>query len=94
LSRAYDYERSLTGIYFDLPEDVAIKRMLSRARDGETIDVIRTRMEKYHKTTAPIMQAYAAQQRLITIDASGTEEEVHQLVIAALKLVQGSLDQD
>lgn len=85
LSKCYEYDRSLIGLYFDIPEEVAIQRMMDRAREWETEDIMRVRLEKYHKTTHPIMQAYAAQQQLIIIDGTGTIEEIHQKVIEALK---------
>jgi adenylate kinase family enzyme len=80
LTKTHEYDRNLLGIFFDLSEQVAIERMMSRARAGETRAVIATRLEKYYKYTHPIMQAFAAQQQLITIDASGTIEQVHHLV--------------
>lgn len=85
LSKSYDNNRDLLGIYLELSQEVAIQRMMSRARDGETLDVIKTRLEKYYKYTHPIMQAYAAQQKLISVDASGTVEQMHQNVLQVLR---------
>lgn len=85
LTSAHEYDRKLIGIYFDIPEEVAIQRMMDRAREWETEDIMRVRLEKYYKTTHPIMQAYAAQQQLITIDGTWTIADIHQKVIEALK---------
>lgn len=85
LTSAHDYNRELIGIYFEIPPEIAIQRMMDRAREWEDEAIMRTRLEKYYKYTHPIMQAYAAQQQLITIDASGTIEQIHEQVIEALK---------
>lgn len=85
LSKTYDEDRKLVGIYFEIPEEVAIERMMWRARPGETLDIMKTRLEKYYKYTHPIMQAFAAQQKLITIDASWSPESIHQKVIEVLQ---------
>lgn len=84
LAKCYEYGRELTAIYFDISDDVAIQRMNDRAREWETPDIIQTRLDKYYKYTKPIMDAYAAQQQLITIDASGTVEDIHTQVIKVL----------
>jgi len=33
LSKCYEYDRGLIGIYFEIPEEVAIQRMMDRARE-------------------------------------------------------------
>lgn len=85
LTKSHDYEREIVGIYFDISEEEAIRRMLERGRTGETEEVIRTRLEKYYKFTQPIKDAFAAQQRLIVIDASGDIESIHQEVVRTLE---------
>ncbi|USN56682.1 MAG: nucleoside monophosphate kinase [Candidatus Peribacteria bacterium] len=85
LTKSHDYEREIIGIYFDISEEEAIRRMLERGRAGESEEVIRTRLEKYYKFTQPIKDAFAAQQRLITIDASGDIDAIHQEVVRVLE---------
>ncbi len=58
-----------------------MRRMIERGRVGETEEVIRTRLEKYYKFTKPIKDAFAAQQELVVIDASGSIEEIHEEVM-------------
>jgi adenylate kinase family enzyme len=42
-------------------------------------------LEKYYKFTQPIKDAFAAQQRLIVIDASGDIQSIHQEVVRVLE---------
>lgn len=76
--------RDLVGLYFELPEEVAIERMMARGRDGETKEVIQKRLDEYYHTTQPIVDAFAAKEQLIAIDASAGIEDIHKEVMRAL----------
>ena len=84
LTTLHAHNREMIGLYFVLPEDVAIERMKSRWRDGETDEVIKKRLQTYYDETQPIIDAFVAQQKMITIDASGTPEQIHQRVLEVL----------
>lgn len=64
-----------------------------RARDGDTSDAIGGRDAAYHRAVAQAFRRYAAEdpQGFAVIDASGTPDEVHARILAALApLLEGA----
>lgn len=65
-----------------------ITRMLKRAqtdgRSDDTEDVIRRRQQVYHEQTAPLLDVYASRDLLVSVDGSGSIDEVADRVVAAL----------
>ena len=55
--------------YLDIPEEVLIKRLLSRGRKDDTEDTIRTRVDIYKKNTEPLIQYFKDLSLLEYIDA-------------------------
>ncbi len=55
--------------YLDIPEEVLIKRLLSRGRKDDTEETIRTRIDIYKKTTEPLIKYYQNLSLLEYIDA-------------------------
>jgi len=53
-------------------------------RHDDEPDVIRTRFEVYEKETLPLVERYQREGKLVTIEASGSIEEVFQRLWAAL----------
>ncbi|MEX0977625.1 MAG: nucleoside monophosphate kinase, partial [Pirellulales bacterium] len=53
-----------------------VKRLAARGRDDDKPDVIRKRLEEYHRQTAPVTDYYRASGLLESIDGQGTPEEV------------------
>ncbi|WP_219412755.1 adenylate kinase [Pseudonocardia nigra] len=70
-------------VEFRVPEDELVQRLLVRGRDDDTEDVIRRRQQIYRDETAPLLAHYA--DRLVTIDAVGTVEEITDRVSDALR---------
>jgi adenylate kinase len=73
--------RTLDAIlFFDLPDDVAVARMLKRAneedRPDDTPEVIARRLELYHSETEPIVEHYRATGKLIPLHAERSVDEV------------------
>lgn len=66
--------------YIKLTDEEATKRLLLRARAGETPEIIQERLTVYHQETEPILNYYRGQKKLMEIDGSGTIEEVHDLI--------------
>lgn len=66
--------------YIKLTDEEAIKRLLLRARTGETPEIIKERLAVYHQETEPILNYYRQQKKLIEIDGGGTINEVHDLI--------------
>jgi adenylate kinase len=87
--------RPLTAVlFFDLPDDVATKRMLLRAesesRPDDTPAVIAKRLATYHAETEPIVGHYRAAGRLVQLHAEKSIEEVYdEIRLSLLRLVDG-----
>lgn len=75
-------------VALEVPEDVLVKRLLSRGRADDSEDVIRRRLEVYHAETAPLIEHYRDQ--LVTVDAVGEIEEITERVLGALAARSGA----
>jgi adenylate kinase len=86
-----DIERRLSVVLdFQLPEEVAVERLLGRAgeqgRTDDTPDVVRHRLEVFHAKTEPLLAYYADRGLLVPVRAEGSVEDVFaevQQVLAA-----------
>jgi adenylate kinase len=72
-----------TVVEFQVPEDELVQRLLGRGRTDDTEDVIRRRQQVYRDETAPLLEHY--RDRLVTIDAVGSVEEITDRVADALR---------
>ncbi|MBA3906741.1 MAG: adenylate kinase [Pseudonocardiales bacterium] len=63
-------------------DDVVVARLLGRGRSDDTEDVIRRRQQVYREETAPLLDHY--RDRVVTVDAVGSVEEVTDRVTGAL----------
>jgi len=68
-------------LFFDVPEEISIKRCLSRGEKGsgrsdDNIQVITKRLATYQKDTLPIIQYYAKRNLVYSIDSSKSVDEV------------------
>jgi adenylate kinase len=70
-------------VEFQVPEDELVRRLLGRGRTDDTEDVIRRRQQVYRDETAPLLEHY--RDRLVTIDAVGSVEEITDRVADALR---------
>jgi adenylate kinase len=75
-------------LFFDLPDDVATKRMLERAeiesRPDDTPEVIAKRLATYHAETEPIVDHYRVTGRVVPLHAERTIPEVYAEIQDAL----------
>jgi adenylate kinase len=53
-----------------------IRRLAARGREDDLPEVVRRRLEEYHRRTAPVTDYYGASGLLEKIDGEGTPEEV------------------
>jgi len=72
--------RTLRGLFFSLDEKESTLRMKSRWRDGEDDTVIAKRFEEYYEHTKPLVDAFWKDCELITLDAAGSIEDIHEIV--------------
>ena len=70
-------------VEFRVPEDELVARLLGRGRTDDTEDVIRNRQQVYRDETTPLLRFYA--DRLVSVDAVGTVDEITARVLAALR---------
>ncbi|MFC5992685.1 adenylate kinase [Pseudonocardia hispaniensis] len=69
-------------VEFVVPEDELVQRLLGRGRSDDTEDVIRRRQQVYREETSPLLDFY--RDRLLTVDAVGTVEEITNRVFEVL----------
>jgi adenylate kinase len=78
-------------LFFDLPDEVALERLRSRARDEEREDdrpeAIARRLEIYHEQTAPVVERYRATGKLVPLHAERSIGEVAAEISEALELL-------
>ena len=73
-------------IYLDASDDVIYKRLLSiRKREDDTEKLIAKRLSIFYKETKPLIEEYKSQEKLLTINADGTIEQVDTAIREALK---------
>ena len=75
-------------IYLDVPDDELEKRLLKRHRIDDTPEVIEHRIQVYHTETVPLLEYYRRSGKLITIDASGSIEDVSRIIKHHLQELQ------
>jgi adenylate kinase len=78
-------------LFFDLPDEVGMKRAINRAqienRVDDTPEVIAKRLATYHAETEPIVEHYRVTGKLVPLHAGRTIEEVWTEVSSALEQV-------
>jgi len=70
-------------VEFQVGEDELVARLMGRGRSDDTEDVIRRRQQVYRDETSPLLEHYA--DRLVTVDAVGSVEEITDRVLDALR---------
>lgn len=72
-----------------VPEEELVKRILLRGKDSGRADdaseeVIRGRLDVYHKQTAIVSDYYTAQNKYASVDGAGTMDEVFDRIAAII----------
>ena len=73
-------------VFFEVPGDELMRRLLGRGRADDTPAVIRERLANYETLTAPLIATYRQQGLLRGIDGTGTPAEVHARLRKAVGL--------
>lgn len=73
----------------EVPEDELVERLLLRGKesgraDDANEDVIRNRIRIYNEQTAPVADYYAAQGKYISIDGTGSIDEIFERLCKAV----------
>ena len=74
LNQIYVNKRDFVWVYFDLPRDIAIDRLMARAkkewRVDDNVESIETRLDIYEKETVPVIEYLRSKWKLIVVDAN------------------------
>ncbi len=68
----------------DVPTEMAIERLLGRAREDDTEESIRRRLELYEQETKPLIDRYRGLDLLVRVDGVGDEDDVYQRLLDAI----------
>jgi adenylate kinase len=87
-----EIDRPLTVVFeFQLPEEVALRRLLRRAEEEGRIDdtpeAIRTRLHLYRELTEPLIEYYRARGNLVGMHADRPVDDVFAEIEQALEQV-------
>ena len=78
-------------LFFDVPDEVALERLLGRAdqeaRHDDRPDAIERRLEIYHEHTEPVVERYLTTGKLVPLHAARSVDEVTAEIADALELV-------
>jgi len=82
-------------IALDVPEGELIERIQIRSRtsgraDDADPEVIQERLKVYHSQTAPVYEYYDRQGKAITIDGTGTIEQITQRLVETIESLVNS----
>jgi adenylate kinase len=67
-----------------VPRDELVRRMLARRREDDDPEVFAKRIASFEVQTAPLLDYYARQGKLASIDGLGTADEIFARVQAAV----------
>ena len=78
-------------LFFDVPDEVALERLLGRAdeeaRHDDRPDAIERRLEIYHEHTEPVVERYRTTGKLVPLHAARSVGEVAAEIADALELL-------
>ncbi|QUY42098.1 adenylate kinase [Acaryochloris marina] len=72
-------------VYFDVPENKLVERMLKRGRQNDSEDLIRQRLQVYNEQTVPLIDFYRRRQCLVEIDGSLSPQEITNAISSVIK---------
>ena len=75
------------AVYIDVPDYIALRRLLGRGRADDNEETARHRLQVYHRDTEPLIDHYRAAGVLIEVDGIGGVESVARRVWSTLKAV-------
>lgn len=80
------FNLSVTAVlYIDVPDEIALQRLLDRGRADDTEETARYRLQVYHEDTEPLINYYRKAGTLIEVDGTGDVDPVARRVWTALK---------
>lgn len=71
-------------LFFKLPEDAVLERLLKRGRADDTLESIKTRLGLYYQQTEPLLKYYKDKGILTEIDGVGDVDDIQTSIRQAL----------
>lgn len=71
--------------YLDVSDEVNIKRLIKRGRKDDTPELIKKRLEIYHRQTEPVLDHYRQMGILEEVDGERSIEEIHQDILERVR---------
>lgn len=75
------HNRDAFGLYIEVSEEEAVKRMLGRGRNDDNQEVIQRRIENYRNETVPVIKDFYDRDRLIEVDGEQSIESVAEEMV-------------
>lgn len=76
-------------LFLVCPEEVMLGRLLKRGetsgRDDDNIESIRKRFRTFEETSMPVVDEFQQKQKVISVQATGSKEEVYESIQTELK---------
>ena len=69
-------KRTIQGIQFVIPDEVALERMQSRGREDDTEEAMKHRIQQFYDHTVPVIDYFWQHADLIKVDATKSIEEI------------------
>lgn len=75
-------------LFLNCPEEVMLSRLLKRGetsgREDDNIESIRKRFRVFEEQSMPAVEHFAKQEKVVSVEATGTQEEVYERIKAGL----------
>lgn len=68
-----------------VPRDELVRRMMHRGREDDDPEIFSRRISSFERQTAPLLDYYARQKKLVSIDGLGSADEIFGRVQAAIE---------
>lgn len=77
------------AILLQIPDEVSIERLLKRAeiekRSDDKMPAIKQRIQVFHQLTAPVVEHYRKENRILIIDGTPDIDTIHQDIVQQLQ---------
>jgi adenylate kinase len=73
-----------------VPRDELIRRMLARKREDDNPEIFARRIESFERQTAPLLEYYDRQGKLVSIDGLGSADDIFERVRRAVRAFRRS----
>jgi adenylate kinase len=74
------------AVYLKVSDETSIARLLKRQREDDTLELIRERLEVYHRETEPVLDYYRQLGVLTEVNGEPSEQEIFSEILSKLRL--------